>query len=58
MLSGFNCYSQIDPEHRNLLELGYDQPLAGQLVMGTTFVFTQMPFVVVTIGIMWSGCTG
>ena len=25
-----NCYAQIDPEHRNLLELGYDQPLTGQ----------------------------
>jgi hypothetical protein len=30
MLAGFNCFAQIDPEHRNLLELGYDQPLAGQ----------------------------
>jgi hypothetical protein len=30
LLVGFNCYAQIDPEHRNLLELGYDQPLEGQ----------------------------
>src|SRR5450432_1437454 len=30
LLAGFNCQAQIDPEHRNLLELGYDQPLAGQ----------------------------
>ena len=29
-LAAFNCQAQIDPEHRNLLELGYDQPLAGQ----------------------------
>src|ERR1017187_5513357 len=29
-LAGFNCQAQIDPEHRSLLELGYDQPLAGQ----------------------------
>jgi hypothetical protein len=30
LLASFNCFAQIDPEHRNLLELGYDQPLAGQ----------------------------
>lgn len=30
LLAGFNCHAQIDPEHRNLLELGYDQPLQGQ----------------------------
>jgi hypothetical protein len=30
LLVSFNCSAQIDPEHRNLLELGYDQPLAGQ----------------------------
>jgi len=30
LLVGFNCQAQIDPEHRNLLELGYDQPLEGQ----------------------------
>src|ERR1700710_1671684 len=29
-LAGFNCQAQIDPIHRNLLELGYDQPLTGQ----------------------------
>ena len=29
-LAVFDCQAQIDPEHRNLLELGYDQPLAGQ----------------------------
>jgi hypothetical protein len=28
--ASFNCLAQIDPEHRNLLELGYDQPLEGQ----------------------------
>ena len=26
----FNCCAQIDPEHRNLLELGYDQPITGK----------------------------
>lgn len=25
-----NCSAQIDPEHRSLLEIGYDQPLEGQ----------------------------
>ncbi len=30
LLAGFDCHAQIDPMHRNLLELGYDQPLAGQ----------------------------
>ena len=30
VLGGFNCCAQIDPEHRNLLELGYDQPLTGK----------------------------
>lgn len=29
-LAGFNCQAQIDPMYRNLLELGYDQPLTGQ----------------------------
>ena len=29
-LLGFSAHAQIDPEHRNLLELGYDQPLVGQ----------------------------
>ena len=29
-LGSFNCHAQIDPEHRNLLELGYDQPLTGK----------------------------
>jgi hypothetical protein len=29
-LMGFNGQAQIDPEHRSLLELGYDQPLSGQ----------------------------
>ncbi len=29
-LGGFNCCAQIDPEHRNLLELGYDQPITGK----------------------------
>ncbi len=29
-LANFSCQAQIDPEHRNLLELGYDQPLTGQ----------------------------
>jgi hypothetical protein len=28
-LAVFNCHAQIDPEHRSLLELGYDQPLTG-----------------------------
>jgi hypothetical protein len=27
---GFKCEAQIDPIHRNLIELGYDQPLVGQ----------------------------
>jgi hypothetical protein len=30
LLIDFNCQAQIDPEHRNLLELGYDQPLTGK----------------------------
>ncbi len=30
VLGGFNCCAQIDPEHRNLLELGYDQPITGK----------------------------
>ena len=30
VLGSFNCHAQIDPEHRNLLELGYDQPLTGK----------------------------
>jgi hypothetical protein len=30
LLTGLNCQAQIDPIHRNLLELGYDQPLTGQ----------------------------
>ena len=30
LLAGFSSQAQIDPEHRNLIELGYDQPLAGQ----------------------------
>jgi hypothetical protein len=30
LLAGFTCHAQIDPMHRNLLELGYDQPLEGQ----------------------------
>ena len=30
LLAGFNAHAQIDPMHRNLLELGYDQPINGQ----------------------------
>jgi hypothetical protein len=30
LLAALNCSAQIDPEHRSLLELGYDQPLSGQ----------------------------
>ncbi len=29
-LPAFNCDAQVDPEHRNLLELGYDQPIKSQ----------------------------
>ena len=29
LLTGLKCQAQIDPEHRSLLELGYDQPLMG-----------------------------
>jgi hypothetical protein len=29
LLTGLKCQAQIDPEHRSLLELGYDQPLTG-----------------------------
>jgi len=29
LLSGFKCEAQVDPVSRNLLELGYDQPLSG-----------------------------
>ena len=30
LLAGFNCFAQVDPMHRSLLELGYDQPLTGK----------------------------
>jgi hypothetical protein len=30
LLTGFDCRAQIDPIYRNLLELGYDQPINGQ----------------------------
>jgi hypothetical protein len=30
LLAAFNCRAQIDPIYRNLLELGYDQPINGQ----------------------------
>jgi hypothetical protein len=30
VLGSFSCYAQIDPVHRNLLELGYDQPVTGK----------------------------
>jgi len=30
LLAGFSCPAQIDPMHRSLLELGYDEPLKGQ----------------------------
>jgi hypothetical protein len=30
LFGSFNCHAQIDPEHRNLLELGYDQPITGK----------------------------
>jgi len=30
VLAAFNCRAQIDPIYRNLLELGYDQPINGQ----------------------------
>src|ERR1700733_7215123 len=30
LLIGSDIQAQVDPVHRNLLELGYDQPLAGQ----------------------------
>jgi hypothetical protein len=30
LLVGFSGQAQVDPEHRNLLELGYDLPLTGQ----------------------------
>jgi hypothetical protein len=29
-LTGYPCGAQVDPEHRELLEAGYDQPLKGQ----------------------------
>jgi hypothetical protein len=29
-MTAFHCAAQIDPEQRDLLELGYDQPLEGQ----------------------------
>jgi len=29
LLAGSHSLAQVDPEHRNLLELGYDEPLAG-----------------------------
>jgi len=30
LLADYECSAQIDPMHRSLLELGYDQPLSGQ----------------------------
>jgi hypothetical protein len=30
LFAGLDCLAQLDPERRNLIELGYDQPLAGQ----------------------------
>ena len=30
MFTGFQCTGQIDPMRRNLLELGYDQPIVGK----------------------------
>jgi hypothetical protein len=30
LLAESHCLAQIDPDHRNLLELGYDEPLAGE----------------------------
>ena len=29
LLIGFKTQAQVDPIHRNLIELGYDQPLTG-----------------------------
>jgi hypothetical protein len=30
LFGGFHAFAQVDPEHRNLIELGVDQPLTGQ----------------------------
>ena len=38
-LSSLNCEAQVDPEHRALLELGYDQPLEGQGPQGVYAYF-------------------
>ena len=44
LLGTFNCYAQIDPEHRNLLELGYDQPLTGKGPQGVyTYYYYNTP---------------
>lgn len=34
LLAGSHCLAQIDPEHRNLLELGHDEPLADRGLQG------------------------
>jgi len=34
LLTGSHCLAQIDPEPRNLLELGCDEPLAGRVLQG------------------------
>jgi hypothetical protein len=38
-LLSLNCEAQVDPEHRALLELGYDQPLEGQGPQGVYAYF-------------------
>ena len=44
LLAGLNCSAQIDPEHRSLLELGYDQPLAGTGPQGVyTYYYYNNP---------------
>ena len=48
-LAGSHGLAQVDPEHRNLLELGYDEPLAGQGPQGVyAYYYYNQPDVLST----------
>lgn len=49
LLAGADGLAQVDPEHRNLLELGYDEPLAGQGPQGVyAYYYYNQPDVLST----------
>ena len=49
LLAGSDGLAQVDPEHRNLLELGYDEPLAGQGPQGIyAYYYYNQPHVLST----------